>query len=62
VPVRLERKVHEEKVDYQAGKVGITNERRAYFETPEALEESDWSSAEGEAVILEAGRIVEVRR
>lgn len=76
VPVRVEGRPKEEKVQYQVGRTGVTNEQRAYFEDrleveggePVAMQtggfvsEMDWEGVEGEVPELEAGRIVEVRR
>jgi hypothetical protein len=65
VPVRLELKVQEDKVKYQVGRVGVTNERREYFEDEADVESGeapiDWSG-DGEIPGMEMGRIVETRR
>lgn len=63
VPVRIDLKVEDDKVKYQVGKVGVTNERRDYFEVQDdPMEEMDWSGNTGDVPQLEVGRIVEVRR
>ena len=77
VPVRVEKRAKDEKVQYQVGKVGVTNERRAYYEDLLGLEgeqggdmsgvaaspaEMDWDGDDVDMAQLQIGRIVEVRR
>ena len=76
VPVRVRGRPKDEKVQYQVGRTGATNEQRAYFEDGMDLEggepvampaggavsEMDWEGVEGELPELESGRIVEIRR
>ena len=77
VPVRKAPRAKDEKVQYQIGKVGVTNERRAYYEDLLGLEgeqggdvsgvtaspaEMGWDSEDIDTAQLQVGRIVEVRR
>ena len=62
VPVRLDHKDKPEKVAYQVGKTGATMERQQFSANEDAVFENEWQLEEDEAVILEPGRIVEVRR
>lgn len=77
VPVRVDRRAKDEKVQYQVGKVGVTNERRAYYEDLLGLEgeqggsaassmaspaEMEWEAEDVDMAQLQIGRIVEVRR